>query len=171
SRIQRGRKKYNFIVGNIDHCVSDVVEMMTPAARNAGFKLEKQLSSMNDSSQELLTAYDKDAVTQIVINLIDNAVKYAADAAEKTIIVRTSSAGRYVVIEVEDHGPGIPNRQRKKVFDTFYRIGDESTRQTTGTGLGLALVRRFAEAHNGYVEILSAKPTGTVLRIGLALTD
>jgi signal transduction histidine kinase len=75
------------------------------------------------------------------------------------------------LIEVRDHGPGIPYRQRKKVFEEFYRIGSESTRETTGTGLGLALVKKFAQAHNGFVEILNAKPTGALLRVGLAFEN
>ena len=112
--------------------------------------------------------FDSDAVMQIVINLLDNAVKYASGARDKTIIVRTGCEGRYVLIEVEDHGPGIPNVQRKKVFDEFYRIGDESKREATGTGLGLALVKKFAQAHNGFVDIIAAKPCGAVFRVGLA---
>ncbi len=80
-----------------------------------------------------------------------------------------SSHSGYVFIDVEDHGPGIPKQQHKKVFDEFYRCQNESTRETTGTGLGLALVNRFAQAHNGFVEILNAKPTGTIFRVQLAI--
>ncbi len=165
SRIQRGSKKYNFTVGNIDECIAQVVEMMRPAAQQAGFIIEQDLGLKTGPS----TAFDKDAVSQIVINLIDNAIKYAANADEKIIFIRTVCDGKYVTIEVEDHGPGIANRQRSKVFDAFYRIADEATRETTGTGLGLALVSKFAQAHNGFVEILSAKPSGAILRVALAV--
>lgn len=161
SRIQRGRKKYSFEAGDINRCIGSVVEMMRPYAAQAGFTIETQLGELEQ------TAFDADAVTQIVVNLIDNAVKYARDAEDKTIIVRTARADGSVIIEIEDHGPGIPARHRKKVFEEFYRLGPESTRETTGTGLGLALVHRFAKAHRGFVEILSAKPTGTVFRVGL----
>ena len=112
--------------------------------------------------------FDSDAVTQIVVNLLDNAIKYAREAADKTITVRTKTDGEFTVIEVEDHGPGIPHRQRKKIFEQFYRPAAEATRETAGTGLGLALVKRFAEAHNGFVEIVSAKPTGAIFRVALA---
>ncbi len=60
-----------------------------------------------------------------------------------------------------------PSRQRKKIFEEFYRVGAEATRETTGTGLGLALVKKFAQAHNGFVEILSARPSGAIFRVGL----
>jgi len=113
-------------------------------------------------------AFDSDAVTQIAVNLLDNAVKYARNAEDKTITVRTRSDEKFTLIEVEDHGPGVPHRQQKKIFEQFYRSGAEATRETTGTGLGLTLVKKFAQAHNGFVEILSAKPTGAIFRVALA---
>ncbi|MEA3226361.1 MAG: sensor histidine kinase, partial [Planctomycetota bacterium] len=75
---------------------------------------------------------------------------------------------QFTLIEVEDHGPGVPALQRKKIFEQFYRSGAEATRETAGTGLGLALVKKFAEAHNGFVEITNAKPTGAIFRVALA---
>jgi signal transduction histidine kinase len=164
SRIQRGRKKYTFNAGDIDidKCVADVVEMMRPYAALKGFSIETELGRLEQS------AFDSDAVTQIVVNLLDNAIKYARDAEDKTITVRTGRDDELILIEVEDHGPGIPHRQRKKIFEEFYRSGVEATRETAGTGLGLALVKKFAEAHNGFVEILNAKPTGAIFRVTLA---
>jgi len=161
SRIQRGRKKYAFNLGNLNKCIADVVEMMRPYAAQHGFTIQTQLAELGQ------TAFDADAVTQIIVNLLDNAVKYARDAADKTVTIRTGTDGRFVLIEVEDHGPGVPHRQRKKIFEEFYRVGAEATRETTGTGLGLALVKKFAQAHNGFVEILSARPSGAIFRVGL----
>jgi signal transduction histidine kinase len=162
SRIQRGRKKYAFSLGDINACIAEVVEMMTPYAAESGFSIRKEFGELTQA------AFDRDAVTQIVVNLIDNAIKYARSAEDKTITVRTRSDAQFVTIEVEDHGPGVPHRQRKKVFEQFYRCGCEATRETAGTGLGLALVKKFAQAHNGFVEILSAKPTGAIFRVALA---
>jgi signal transduction histidine kinase len=169
SRIQKGRKEYSFDVGDINRCVSEVVEMMRPYAEQHGFTLRAELGTLADR------LFDRDAVAQIVVNLIDNAVKYARSAEDKAITVRSREENEFAIIEVEDHGPGIPYRQRRRVFEQFYRCdaepagGAERNRsQTTGTGLGLALVKRFAEAHNGFVEILSAHPRGTILKVGLA---
>ncbi len=162
SRIQRGRKKYTFSLGDINECITDVVEMMTPYAAQSGFSIKMEPGQLEQ------TAFDGDAVTQIVVNLLDNAIKYARDAEDKTITVRTKSDRQFILIEVEDHGPGVPHRQRKKVFEQFYRSGVEDTRETTGTGLGLALVKKFAQAHNGFVEIITAKPTGAIFRVALA---
>ena len=162
SRIQRGRKKYAFNVGDINECVARVVEMMVPCAVEKGFTIKTEPGAIAPS------AFDNDAVTQIVVNLLDNAIKYARDADDKTILVRTRRDGPCVLIEVEDHGPGVPARLRKKIFDAFYRAGAEDTRETTGTGLGLALVKKFAEAHGGFVEVVNIKPTGAVFRVALA---
>jgi signal transduction histidine kinase len=162
SRIQKGRKKYSFDAGDINKCVSDVVEMMRPYVVLKGFSIRTEPGQIEEST------FDADAVTQIVVNLLDNAIKYARDAEDKTIIVRTKTDDKFTIIEVEDHGPGVPHRQRNKIFEQFYRPAAESTRETTGTGLGLALVKKFAEAHNGFVEIVSAKPTGAIFRVALA---
>jgi len=162
SRIQRGRKKYTFNAGDINKCVTDVVEMMRPYALLKGFSIKIEPGQIEEST------FDADAVTQIVVNLLDNAIKYARDAEDKTITVRTKTDEQFTVIEVEDHGPGVPHRQRNKIFEQFYRSAAEATRETTGTGLGLALVKKFAEAHNGFVEIISAKPTGAIFRVALS---
>lgn len=162
SRIQRGRKKYTFNAGDMNKCVADVIEMMRPYAALRGFAITTEFGQLGQS------AFDGDAVTQIVVNLLDNAVKYARNARDKTIAVRTRTDERFILIEVEDHGPGIPHRQRKKIFEEFYRSGAEATRETTGTGLGLALVKKFAQAHDGFVEIINAKPTGAIFRVALA---
>jgi len=162
SRIQKGRKKYAFKAGDINKCVANVVEMMKPYALLKGFSIRTEPAPIEQAT------FDADAVTQIVVNLLDNAIKYAAGAEDKTIVVRTKTDGKFTVIEVEDHGPGVPHRQRNKIFEQFYRSAAESTRETTGTGLGLALVKKFAEAHNGFVEIIGAKPTGAIFRVALA---
>jgi len=162
SRIQRGKKKYAFNAGDMNRCVGDVVEMMKPYAAQRGFSIETELGRLDQAT------FDNDAVTQIVVNLLDNAIKYARGTADKTIIVRTTCDDGFTLIEVEDHGPGVPSLQRKKIFEQFYRSGAEATRETNGTGLGLALVKKFAEAHNGFVEITNAKPTGAVFRVALA---
>jgi len=163
SRIQKGRKSYTFNSGDINNCLAGVVEVMKPYAESKGFTIEAEYS------QTAPIAFDSDAVTQMVVNLLDNSIKYSHDAVDKTIMIRTKSEDRFILIEVEDHGPGVPHRQRDKIFEQFYRLRAEATRETTGTGLGLALVKKFAEAHGGFVDVLDAKPTGTIFRVALAV--
>jgi len=166
SRLQRGRKRYDFRLGDVNACIADVVTMMSPYAAEHGFTIETVPGSLGQ------IAFDRDAVAQIVVNLLDNAVKYARSAEDKTIVVRTRESDGYVLIEVEDRGPGVAHRQRKRVFEQFYRgapDGPERSAQATGTGLGLALVQRFAQAHDGFVEILSGDPCGALFRVGLTV--
>lgn len=162
ARIQRGKKQYSFELGNINDCVNRTIDMIRPHATQQGFSIHTDLGELP------ALAFDRDAVTQIVINLLDNAIKYARKSPDKTIHVRTAQQDAYCLIEVQDHGPGVALHQRKKIFDPFYRVEAESTRQSTGTGLGLALVKRLAEAHQGYVQIASAPSSGAVFKVCLA---
>lgn len=164
SRIQRGSKQYQFVLGDVNDCLTQTVRMMEPYAQKAGFELHTELADIESFT------FDRDAVMQIAINLIDNACKYARPAADNRITLRTRTQDGLVLIEVEDHGPGVPRREQARIFEAFYRCADESTRQTTGTGLGLALVKRFAEAHHGFVQIITAAPTGCIFRVALAPT-
>ncbi len=163
SRIQREKKQYHIELGDLNACIQQVVDMMTPFAVQSGFTLNTDLADLPAQS------FDKDAITQIMVNLVDNAIKYAKDAKDKTLHIRTLARDRHVILEVEDHGPGIPHAQQRHIFDPFYRTESESTRQAQGTGLGLALVKRFVDAHQGSIEILSVHPTGAIFRVTLCL--
>jgi len=162
SRIQRGKKQYRFALGDLNACVDQVIRMMQPYAAQQGFRIDADLGDLSP------VTFDQDAVIQIVVNLLDNAIKYARETRDKTLQVRTRQTDKHTIVEVEDHGPGIPHTQRQKIFDAFYRTASESTRQTTGTGLGLALVKRFAEAHHGSIECLPARSGGALFRVLLS---
>ncbi|MCU0725006.1 MAG: HAMP domain-containing histidine kinase [Planctomycetes bacterium] len=111
---------------------------------------------------------DPDAVKQILLNLLENAAKYARPARDPTVTVRVAPEGAFVVLSVIDHGPGIPEPERDMVFLDFYRRGEELTREAPGTGLGLALVRRLAEASGGRAEVRETPGGGATFRVGFA---
>jgi signal transduction histidine kinase len=165
SRIQRGKKHFQFVMGDLNEILSQAAHLMEPCVKKAGFELATQYAPIESF------AFDRDAITQIVINLLDNACKYARPSLDNRITLRTKRQDGFVLIEVEDHGPGIPRREHARIFDAFYRCADESTRQTTGTGLGLALVKRFAEAHRGFVQLAPANPTGCIFRVAFSLSE
>ena len=108
---------------------------------------------------EVLIRWIEDFFTQILINLVDNAVKFARDAQRKEVLVacRVAQAGQ-VQVSVRDFGAGVPRDQMKKIFKLFYRPGDELTRETVGTGIGLALVRELTRAMDGRVDLVDARP-------------
>ena len=96
-----------------------------------------------------------------------NAVKYAGGAEDRAIRVLLSREGEDVVLSVADHGPGVPPVERERVFADFYRPGEELTRETAGTGIGLALVRRLAESMGGRVELTETPGGGATFRVAL----
>ena len=115
-------------------------------------------------------AVDADAFVQIVINLIDNAVKFAANAADKQIHFSSRLHNDSVEFLVRDHGPGVPKNQMKKIFKLFYRTQRELTRETVGTGIGLALVHELVSAMGGDVEVRNANP-GAEFRVRLRVAE
>jgi signal transduction histidine kinase len=117
-------------------------------------ELEPQLPAVN---------VDRDAMAQVVLNLLHNAVKYTGE--EKRIRVRARRAGRNVAIEVADNGPGVRPHERKRIFDRFYRSDDLLSRRTEGTGLGLAIAKKIVEQHGGRIELESRLGEGSTFRV------
>jgi signal transduction histidine kinase len=121
----------------------------------AGFSVDYRIDP-DCADHEVLV--DADAFSQIMINLVDNALKFSRAADEKRIVIHARADKAGVVFAVRDHGPGIPKAQMKRIFDLFYRCGDEMTRESTGTGIGLALVRQLARAMHGEIEVNNREP-------------
>jgi len=103
---------------------------------------------------------DEDAFFQIMINLVDNAIKFSQQAENKSIDIgyKTTDRGKKVIFFVRDYGSGVDNAQMKKIFQLFYRAGDELTRTQPGTGIGLALVVQLAESMGAKVDLLNRTP-------------
>ena len=102
---------------------------------------------------------DADCFAQMVINLVDNAIKFSKNADNKTIEIGSRRAGdNRIMFSVRDYGPGIAKDQMKKIFELFYRSESELTRETVGTGIGLAIVHQLAVAMNGNVDMVNADP-------------
>jgi len=101
---------------------------------------------------------DSDAFVQIMINLVDNSLKYAAKAQQKIIKIHFKGPSKKgVQVSVRDFGPGIEEKQLKSIFQLFYRSGNELTRETSGTGIGLALVKEFITAMSAKIEAINHK--------------
>ena len=96
-------------------------------------------------------------LSQAMLNLLQNAAKYGGDARSIALTCRAEN-GR-VALSVADRGPGIPRRERRRIFERFYRIDDRLSRKQEGSGLGLAIVRHVAQAHGGTV-VVRNRPDG-----------
>lgn len=110
---------------------------------------------------------DELAIELLLNNLIENAVKYAG--IQHPITVSLSAHNGWASLAVADMGPGITEQEKKKVFEIFYRVGNETTRNAKGTGLGLFLSRRIVKQHNGKISIRNNVPCGTVIAISFPL--
>jgi len=104
---------------------------------------------------------EPDQLRRVVINLLDNAVRYARSTVK--CIVKQTDGG--VVIEIHDDGPGIPRDQRDRIFERFTRIDEDRSREQGGAGLGLAIVADIVRVHNATIVVSDAQPHGTVMRI------
>lgn len=102
---------------------------------------------------------EKLLLEMLVNNLLDNALKYSPKNSPVTITL--TEADHQVKLMISDQGFGIPDPEKKKVFDKFYRSGDENTRQAKGTGLGLYLCKKIVESHNGYISVTDNHPAGS----------
>jgi signal transduction histidine kinase len=123
--------------------------------------------SVNYSSESLPVSLDARAFSVVLNNLLDNAVKYSP-SVPKILKVRLERQNDLVFVHVDDEGIGIPETELKKVFERFYRVGNEMTRESKGVGLGLHLVKSITEAMNGWVRV-EANPGGKGTRFTVVL--
>lgn len=113
----------------------------------------------DDDADKALIDIDDDCFTQIIINLVDNAIKFSRKADTKTIEIGNSLASdNTIAFSVRDYGPGIQKDQMKKIFKLFYRSESELTRETVGTGIGLAIVHQLTTAMHGKVDVVNTAP-------------
>lgn len=108
---------------------------------------------------------DKTGLTSVALNLLENAIKYAADTPEIDVTIQHQH-GR-IHLEIADQGIGIADKEKKRIFGKFYRVGSEDTRKTKGTGLGLYIVDQIVHAHHGTINVRDNQPRGSVFMIDL----
>jgi two-component system phosphate regulon sensor histidine kinase PhoR len=108
---------------------------------------------------------DEEAVTQILDNLVDNALKYTPEGGQITI--RWGESDGQACLEVEDTGIGIPERDLSRIFERFYRVDKARSRELGGTGLGLAIVKHLVQAMNGSIRARSQLGKGTIFSVWL----
>jgi len=161
SQLERKEWRSNLEALNPVEFANEVAERLGNQVRRAGFEI-----NVATEGNPLPVQVDADALTQILINLIDNAIKFSKKAETKKIVLTVSQINSDCHIRVRDFGPGIPRQQLKKIFEKFYRIESEMTRTTSGTGIGLSLVRMLADSMGAHVDVRNCRP-GTEFSIRL----
>jgi signal transduction histidine kinase len=162
SRLEEGRRVLDLREGDLRGHVARVAEEQRAVVAARGFELVGP-----GSEGEVVARFDGPAISQIVVNLVDNAVKYGAGAEPRTVEVGVELLGTDAAIRVLDRGPGIPAAERERVFERFYRVRGPGSGQVPGTGIGLALVRELAHAHGGEARAMAREGGGCEVRVSI----
>lgn len=118
-------------------------------------------------NEESKLSGDRLMLQMAINNLLENAVKYSP--ADTIIKIKLYPKNHYISLQVADEGTGIPEDEKQKIFRKFYRIGNEDTRKTKGTGLGLYLTRKILQQHRGKITVRDNTPKGSVFEVALPL--
>jgi signal transduction histidine kinase len=154
----RGALRLHRAMGELDEAVGEVLEHFRPAFE----RREMQVVFTPGSPGEVL--FDRDALEQILGNLLGNAEKYAGEGAAVRVVTRR--AQERVVLDVEDNGPGIPDKYREEIFKPFFRLDARLTQQASGAGIGLSIARDLARLHGGDL-VLVPTEKGALFRVTL----
>ena len=160
SRMERGGTAYEFQDGRLDTVVERALDVYRQRVEREGGTLVTKIDAALPS-----LAIDENAMTLLLLNLLENAVKYGRGE----IGVYLTRVGNHLRLVVNDQGPGIPRDEHKKVFERFYRTQSARRTNVRGSGIGLSLVKHIAEAHGGTVTIDSDVSTGTAFLVDLPI--
>lgn len=164
SRIEAGRKEYEFRNTDIAELVRNTLESYRYQIEQQGFAFEENIDPNLPA-----VPVDREAIARALVNLVNNALKYSSD--EKFLGVKLYRDQSVVKLEVADHGIGITRRDQSKIFEKFYRAGDPLVHNTKGSGLGLSLVRHITQAHGGDIAVESTPGKGSRFILSLPLAS
>lgn len=163
SRIEMGRKEFNFIKGDLPKVVRDTLESYRYNLEKKGFAIKADIAS--DLPQ---MNFDGEAIVSVLINLLSNAMKFSPKNKQVTVKLFRDDAN--AVLQVADRGIGISPGEIKNIFQRFYRAKNNITSETGGSGLGLTLVKYITEAHRGRIQVESEPGKGSVFSVILPIS-
>jgi len=156
ARITHNDPQFDMRPTKVSELMSLTESRISNQIQRAGFELEFR---RDNDAETVSIDVDSDCFSQIIINLVDNAIKFSKDMATKRIeICSHLNSDKAVVFTVRDFGPGIPRDQMKKIFTLFYRSESELTRETVGTGIGLAIVHQLAIGMGAKIDVVNKDP-------------
>jgi len=161
SKLEKKQRHIDLQTGTFGDVIQEIQEVIGAKLKHEGFALELKLGKLHPFK------YDREAMIQVLINLIENSIKFGKSAANRKITISTHQGEGVVNISVSDSGPGIPRHALKKVFDDFYRVDNSLTRSTRGTGIGLALVKKLITLMGGSVAAANNEGVGCTITITL----
>ena len=158
TRIEDGTMNLNLQVELVDEVVEEALKHLTR-------KNTEHTITFVPSDEILLAKMDSRLIMQVLINLVDNAVKYTPSGSE--IEVMAKKKGEWINVSVSDNGNGVPDEMKEKIFEMFYTGNGQSADSRRGLGLGLFLVKAIVQAHGGNIWVKDRKPNGTIFTFSL----
>ena len=155
-----------YIPYRMEHVIlNDLIQKVVDGVQQAHIEHTPELEIQTEFETDLITAYaDGTRLQQVLVNLVDNAVKYSESPA--SVVVSAKLTDNHAVIEVRDRGPGISPELHERIFERFYRV-DEARTRSGGTGLGLSIVKTFVEGMHGTVQLISTAGEGSTFTLTL----
>ena len=164
AKLEKKQRHFDLRKGQLEDVLTKVQSVMAHKLEQEGFLLKIE------GAQVPAFPYDREVLIQVLINLIENSIKFGQTAPEKCITISAGTRNSWAHIAISDTGPGIPRRALKKVFNDFYRVDNKLTRSTGGTGIGLSLVKKFMVAMGGRVEATNNENAGCTITLLLPLS-
>lgn len=158
SRMKEGKLNLKMTTELMDDMISEAVTHLSR-------QLQPYTVHRNRAEELLFVKADARLLVQVVVNLLDNAVKYAPEGSN--IWIDTLAKDGQVIVRIADDGPGIPDDQKKHIFDLFYSSGNPTGDSRRGLGIGLALCESIIKAHNGTISVTDHEPQGAVFEFAL----
>lgn len=159
SRMERGKLELHPEPNNLSVLCGRIIESFLSRLKQNDFELEKAIQP------NIIVSVDPIAYSQILFNLIDNAIKYSD--AEKRIRIELESSVDWAILRVSDCGIGIPDPLKKKIFDDFIRSDDRKVTAQRGSGIGLSVAKQLVEKMGGTIDVQDNKPEGSVFTVKL----
>ncbi|MDR2731645.1 MAG: HAMP domain-containing histidine kinase, partial [Fibromonadaceae bacterium] len=156
TRMESGKKVFRWESIDLSECVGKVCNSLEFIANGKGLEIRREIAD------NCTITGDYQSIYSLVQNLVDNAIKYTAKGH---VFVKLQQDAEGISLSVTDTGKGIPANEQKNIFEGFYRIGDESTRETKGSGLGLAIVKRTADSHKASITLKSVPDKGSTFTV------
>ena len=162
SRIEMGRKEFNFKKGYLPEIIRDTLESYRYHLEKKGFVIHSEIASDLPEMN-----FDGEAIASVLVNLLSNAMKFSPK--EKEVTVKLFQDDGNAVLQVSDKGIGISQNEIPKIFERFYQSVNKIDYESRGSGLGLTLVKHITEAHGGKIEVESEAGIGSVFTVSIPL--
>jgi two-component system, OmpR family, phosphate regulon sensor histidine kinase PhoR len=164
SKIEEKKYQYNFTRLSLNEILETVLDRFSYHLKNTSFTVEVKL----DRGLPLMNG-DKEALNEVITNLVDNGIKYSENV--KYLGIETFIENNQIILLVSDKGIGIPAEQQKYIFDKFYRGSESEVHNIKGSGLGLAIVKHIIEGHSGTITVESEPEKGSTFKVTFPLPE